>query len=331
MIFVFDLEGPLSPMDHAAEAMRFIGKKVRKDDFFELFKMLSLYDDLLVLEGKEDYNPGDTLRLIAPIVSTMASEEEIRGISETATLTPGAKDFIASLNSEDVYVASTSYQQHAYIVAAKLGIDESHVNCTQLPDYTDFPYMNELEDVFAEYKKSGVEVVKPRLDALFWEEMDEAYLKTKVCGGSRKEAVAERLSKEKGIPLSEFMVVGDSITDINMLRRVAKEGGLAVSFNGNQYSVPQANIAVSSLSLMALRPLVDAFPQHWNFIDGWNVGRNSEDAQTALLKPKTKEYFLKHKIKPFYDDLRSVKDFGSVIKCQKEMRSAIRKEYGDLT
>jgi energy-converting hydrogenase A subunit R len=315
-------------MDHAAEAMRFIGKKVRKDDFFDLFKMLSLYDDLLVLEGKEDYDPGDTLRLIAPIVSTMATEDEIRAISEAATLTPGAKDFIASLNPKEVYVASTSYQQHAYTVAAKLGIDESHVNCTQLPDYEDFPYMSELEAIFVEYKKSGAEVVKPRLDELFWDEMDKDYLKTKVCGGSRKEAVAERLSKEKGVPLSEFMVVGDSITDINMLRRVAKEGGLAVSFNGNQYSAPEANIAVSSLSLMALRPLVDAFPKQWDFIDGWNVGRNSGG---ALLKLETNEYFLKHKLKPFYDDLRSVKDFTEIVKHQKEMRSAIRKEYGDLT
>lgn len=324
MIFVFDLEGPLSPMDHAAEAMRIIGNKLNKPDFFEFFEMLSLYDDELTLEGKPGYNPGDTLRLIAPIVSSNLSDAELREISDEASLTPGAEDFIASLNPGDVYVASTSYQQHAQTISAKLGIRKEHVNCTELPDYDDFPYFDELLEIFEKYKGSDIQTVQRDLDALFWGRMEPEYLKTKVCGGRRKLDVVEKISVDRGVPISDFMVIGDSITDINMLEGVKKMGGVAVSFNGNQYSVPKANLAVSSLSLMALKPLVES-DDLWDFVKQWNYSQN----KLNLLKPETKEYFEKYKIKPSYDEVRG--ELDGIISRQKEMRKAIRKEYGDLT
>ena len=54
-IICFDLEGPLSPQDNAFEVMKLIpnGDKI--------FEILSRYDDILALEGREGYEPGDTL------------------------------------------------------------------------------------------------------------------------------------------------------------------------------------------------------------------------------------------------------------------------------
>lgn len=326
MIFVFDLEGPLSPMDHAAEAMRIIGNKLGRPDFFNLFQMVSLYDDELTLEGKPGYNPGDTLRLIAPIVSTQLSDEELVEISDEAALTPGAKDLMATLDMDDVYVASTSYQQHAYTVAEKLGIDLQHVNCTLLPKYKDFPYLEGLLDIFQKYKKSDMQTVKRDLDALFWGEMDYDYLKTKVCGGQRKLDVVEQISQERDVAASDFIAVGDSITDINMLSGVKKAGGIAVSFNGNQYSVPKANLAISSLSLMALRPIVDEHPDVWAFVKEWNYVQD----KLKLLEPETKAYFEQHGLKPSYDEVRQ-SELDGIVARQKEMRVAIRKEYSELT
>jgi energy-converting hydrogenase A subunit R len=186
MIFVFDLEGPLSPMDHAAEAMRIIGQKLGRSDFFEFFQMLSLYDDELTLEKFPGYNPGDTLRLIAPIISTNLSDKELIAISETATLTPGAKDLMGTLEMKDVYVASTSYTQHAQTIAKQLGILKENVNCTELPKFKDFPHMDELLQIFEQYKTSDIKSVKPDLDRAFWLDMDPKFLSTKVCGGQRK-------------------------------------------------------------------------------------------------------------------------------------------------
>lgn len=324
MIFVFDLEGPLSPMDHAAEAMRAVGKKVGKDNYFDFFRMLSEYDDLLVIEGRPDYNPGDTLRLIAPIVSTQLSDEELKSISKSAVLTPGANDLISSLNRDDVYVASTSYQQHARTMAARLGIKPENVNSTELPACKEFPYLKELEGIYEKYKDA--EKAKRELDEFFWEKLGSEFLKTRVCGGARKEEVVEKTSKSRGVPISEFMAVGDSITDINMLERVAREGGVAVSFNGSKFSIEKANIAVSANSLMAIKPLVDAFPDLWDFVEKWNSSNGNLD----LLKPETRAYFIQHKVRAHYDDLRKMKDIEDVVKRQKVMRLELRKEYGEI-
>lgn len=326
MIFVFDLEGPLSPMDHAAEAMRVIGKKLGRPDFFEFFQMLSLYDDELTIEGWPDYNPGDTLRLIAPIISSNLTDQEMVAISETATLTPGAADLIATLDKADVYVASTSYHQHAHMIAKKLGLRKGNVNCTELPRFKEFPYLEDLLRVFERYKKADIKKVKRDLDRIFWAFMEPDYLKTQVCGGQAKLDVVERVSKEKGVKIREVMAVGDSITDMNMLEGVANGRGLAVSFNGNQYSVPKANLAVSSLSLMALKPLVDAYPKTLEFVKKWN----SSKEKLNLLKPETRAYFAAHKLKPYYDEVR-MSDLDEVVKRQKEMRMAMRKEYGELS
>ena len=77
MIAFFDLEGPLCPIDHAADVIALIGKKLGKEqDFYKLFQMISLYDDeLFLVDKKKDYWPGDTLKLIAPIVVSFADEE----------------------------------------------------------------------------------------------------------------------------------------------------------------------------------------------------------------------------------------------------------------
>ena len=53
----FDLEGPLSPHDNAYELMKLFpnGDKI--------FEVISRYDDLLTLEEREDYEPGDIVAL----------------------------------------------------------------------------------------------------------------------------------------------------------------------------------------------------------------------------------------------------------------------------
>ena len=67
----FDLEGPLSPQDNAYELMRLFpnGGKI--------FEVISRYDDLLTLEEREDYEPGDTLALIVPFLLLHNISEDV--------------------------------------------------------------------------------------------------------------------------------------------------------------------------------------------------------------------------------------------------------------
>ena len=65
-------------------------------------------------------------------------------------------------------------------------------------------------------------------------------------GGSQKAAAIEDAVEGLGAQLSDVMYVGDSITDVEAFQLVRDNGGLTVSFNGNNYAVRNAEIAVLS-------------------------------------------------------------------------------------
>jgi energy-converting hydrogenase A subunit R len=54
----------------------------------------------------------------------------------------------------------------------------------------------------------------------------------------------EEIAASHSMTPGEVVVVGDSITDSAMLGRVRDVGGIAIVFNGNEYAVPYANIAL---------------------------------------------------------------------------------------
>ena len=115
----FDLEGPLSPQDNACELMKLFpnGDKI--------FEVISRYDDLLALEEREDYEPGDTLALIVPfLVLHDISENDITTLATKASLTGGAAELVSWLQSKSwkVFCISTSYEQYAIHITHKLGI-----------------------------------------------------------------------------------------------------------------------------------------------------------------------------------------------------------------
>src|SRR4030042_482631 len=90
----FDLEGPLSPQDNAYELMKLFpnGDKI--------FEIISRYDDLLTLEEKEDYEPGDTLALIVPFLALHnITEDNITTLAANASFTGGADKLIPLLES----------------------------------------------------------------------------------------------------------------------------------------------------------------------------------------------------------------------------------------
>lgn len=274
-VIAFDLEGPLSTMDHAYEVMGLI------PEGHKIFAVISRYDDLLALEGREGYEPGDTLALVLPFLLAFGiGEEELIVVSKRAKLVPGAKELVHDLQGSgtnwNLYIVSTSYEQHAGNIAAQLGIDSAHVACTRL----DFDYQLNKEDIsllqraaehilsdlYIEDLESGLkdESIKTYLDDLFWERLKqtgigELFSKIEVMGGRRKVKAVEKFARDNDQFLEEVIVVGDSITDFQMLRAVEAAGGLAIVFNGNQYALPHGTVAVASLNLYDLWPLFRAW------------------------------------------------------------------------
>ncbi|ACX52038.1 conserved hypothetical protein [Ammonifex degensii KC4] len=272
ILIAFDLEGPLSPQDNAYEIMG------RLPQGYELFERLSRYDDLLTLEGRPGYEPGDTLALIVPfLLAYGVKEEDIRAVSRTAFLTPGAKETVAELAALGLpsCIISTSYCQHACRVAWELGLPEDWVACTRLPlnawqgELTpeDREWILEVARSFLEVPLEDDEALKRLGESFFWEEMPRRaklgkfFSLVRVVGGTRKTEALTNFARRAGVSLDRVVAVGDSITDFHMLKTVREAGGLSIVFNGNVYSLPYGTCAVASLDLTAILPLIKTFAQ----------------------------------------------------------------------
>ncbi len=279
MITFFDLEGPLCPIDHAADVIALIGKKLGKEeDFYKLFQMISLYDDeLFLVDKKKDYWPGDTLKLIAPIVVAYAEEDLLYKISQEAEPTPGAIELFHFLHQKEIptYIISTSYTHHAHTISKKLNHPLENVRCTTLdfslkPENTD-ALTPLFDDIFPRYLKDGLSVVKQDLDNFFFTDIPKSdfgaiFNSTIVCGGDRKKQNVIKILEQHNLEASDAIAIGDSITDIQMLEYIKENGGIGVSFNGNEYSLRPSMIAYSGKTIYPLKELIQAFPKTIEFV-----------------------------------------------------------------
>lgn len=271
-LIFFDLEGPLSPQDNAYEVMGLM------DRGHEIFEVISRYDDLLALEGRKDYEAGDTLSLIAPfLVYHNVKEEDIESVSSKAVLVNGSRELIQKLMNAgwEVFVISTSYEQHAFNICDRLGVPRERIRCTSFPlnkyaeefGEEDFGLLRKgEEDILSLYPPVDDDRIKERLDRLFFEDLPRSRIGSvitsmRVVGGQRKIEAMERIAGELGAGIGDSIVVGDSITDMKMLEYVKEKGGISVAFNGNQYAIPHSSIALATTDMRNLQRITDAWEE----------------------------------------------------------------------
>ncbi len=358
-VCAFDMEGPLSFTDFAAEICKLLGPRLKYEKLDEFFYMVSNYDDYLIENPDivkdlaiKSYEPGDTLKLLAPIYVSFFTDVELVEISQqNIGLIPGSKEAIKNLKSNwDISIISTSYTQHAHNVAEALGIPLDHVYCTTLDieeTRNDIKNIEEhlqilIDTIFKKYleKDSQLDVVIDDLNQFFWKKESDyvkAMNRIQVRGGRRKEAAVVEVAEKMSYPISEMIATGDSITDKDMLRRVNEEGGIAISFNGNQYSIPHANIAVTSPDLMGVIPIFSNKDDIWNFLEKWetqysNFADAPKQIPEELIDKTLKEYYIRQNFIPRIDNLKDASSSKKekVIKFQKEMRKRVRGWFGNL-
>ncbi|MHA1651777.1 MAG: HAD hydrolase family protein [Candidatus Helarchaeota archaeon] len=358
-VCAFDMEGPLSFTDFAAEICKLLETRLKYERLDEFFQMISNYDDYLIENpaiikelGIKSYEPGDTLKLLAPLYVSYFTDSELVEISKkNIGLIPGSKETIEALKPNwDISIISTSYTQHAYNVAQELGIPLDHVYCTTLDIEATRGDLENIEDhlqiligsIFKEYLEKGsrLEVVIDDLNQFFWKSSSDyvrAMNRIIVRGGRRKEAAVKEISQKLTVPISEMIATGDSITDKDMLRRVDKEGGIAISFNGNQYSVPHANIAVTSPNLMGILPIFLNKEKVWKFVEQWEdlyplFADNPQKIPKNLIEDSLREYFIQQKFVPRINKLKAItlNEQKAIIEYQKEMRRKVRGWFGNL-
>jgi energy-converting hydrogenase A subunit R len=328
MLTCFDLEGPLSPQDNAFEVMGLV------ENGHEVFSAISRYDDLLTLDNRPDYEPGDTLALIVPFLLNHGLEEDaISEVSKKAMLVDGSKTLLSGLQQADwdVYIISTSYEQHAYNIGSQLGVDRSNIHCTNFPlaKFAEEVSKSELDAVTnAENALLDMlpvegkdEQLKTLLDEFYWKTLSGTRLgdiiaNLNVCGGERKVIAAKKVTIDNKTCLGELAVVGDSITDFKMLEAVNISGGLAVAFNANIYAIPYATISLATENLNDLRPVLDAFKEG---------GRESALAETAKLMeiPEGDRGYHFH-------DLEGRENYDDILEIHSKYRGLVRGKAASL-
>lgn len=323
----FDLEGPLSPQDNAYDLMKLIPQGGR------LFELISRYDDLLTMEGREDYEPGDTLALIVPfLLLHKIQEKDITALARQASLTLGAAELITGLKTQEweIFCISTTYEQYAHHIAGGLGIPIEHVASTPFPldkfnrelSREDITLLQRAEEDFLKLTQSSDDrLIKSKLDDFFWNKLPQTSMgklirSVKPVGGQRKVQALTHFALENRQSFSGWVVVADSITDSKMLKTVDQAGGLAIAFNANQYALPYATMSLASTHLSDLAPVLET----WR-----NCGRGEVEKlvkKTVIDNEPDRRNFhwLAEKGNDIYD----------IISLHRKLRKIVREKAGEL-
>jgi len=282
-VFVTDCEGPISKNDNAFElAKHFI------PDGGSFFALISKYDDVLAdVVKKPNYKAGDTLRLILPFLKAYeATNKKILDFSaKNVLLVPGAKETLNFVqNSVPSFIVSTSYEQYIASLCelTRFSFDNTYCTLLDLDKYyvpleetmlirqltAEISVMPMIEipknaTSVDDFSSRDQETIK-MLDDIFWTQLQELtsgrmLSEVNPVGGTEKALSVEDIVERLGCSLDQIMYVGDSITDAQALKLVRENGGLAVSFNGNDYSVREADIAVLSGNTVVTSVLADAY------------------------------------------------------------------------
>ena len=282
-VFISDCEGPISKNDNAFEIMaRFVphGDKI--------FAVTSRYDDALAdVLKKSGYKAGDTLKLVLPFLKAYdVTDEKIRDFSaRNLVLITNIKNSLRHIsNIAPSYIVSTSYEHYIRALCEAVEFPFKNTYCTRL-NLDEYDVTQEEKE---QLKKIGHEIAQmpvfeippearsfknlsknvrstiEKLDGIFWETIDEMhigriYFEVNPVGGSEKAEAINDVVHKLNVALADVMYVGDSITDQEAFKFVKENGGLAVSFNGNQYAVKNAEIALISADSIATAIIAEAF------------------------------------------------------------------------
>ncbi|MDD5009844.1 MAG: hypothetical protein PHU49_14945 [Syntrophorhabdaceae bacterium] len=295
-IYITDCEGPVSRNDNAYEiADAFLREGGR------LFSLLSKFDDYLGdIEKVEGYRYGSTLRFILPFLKAAdVTDREVQGFSgQNITVVNNIRETLQAVNGlMPVYVVSTSYIHYIKEVCQYLGLNMANMFCTKV-SFDGYSMDEDEKKIISDYHEKFLKLppitwddnnkVTPdsrrAIDALkvfFFDRLPSLpvyqWMKdVDPIGGRGKAEAILRIVKQTGVPLKDVLYVGDSITDVDAFGLVKDNGGLSVSFNGNNYAVRSAEYIVVSEDAAVLRDMATDFCN--NGKDAIREGRVSETA-----------------------------------------------------
>jgi len=311
-IFISDCEGPISKNDDAFEATAHF---VPNGD--KLFTIISRYDDVLAeVLKRPSYKAGDTLKLVLPFLKAydVTDQKMCKFAKENLVLIPSIKHTLRHVQHlAPSFIISTSYEHYLKALCQAVNFPFQNTYCTRLSldKYTvaekektqvkqmarEIAQMPEFEITtetksLKEFSQEAQTAIR-RLDDIFWNEIagmrvGRIYSEVNPIGGSGKAEAIKDVVQKLAARLQDVMYVGDSITDEEAFKLVRKNGGLTVSFNGNQYAVRNAEIAALSENSLVTAIIADAFvrfgkPEALSLVKHWSRRALEESSVNKAL------------------------------------------------
>jgi energy-converting hydrogenase A subunit R len=314
-VFISDCEGPISKNDNAFEiTARFVPNGDK------LFTLISKYDDALAdVLKKPGYSAGSTLKLILPFLKAYdVTDRQMEEFSDqNLILIANSKDTLQHVKAvASAFIVSTSYEHYIKALCKAVDFPYENTYCTKLSigkyAVTDQEKMR-LKEIVKEIAQMPMITIPPaaksiedfspadqetigRLDMIFWSEiasmsLGRVFSDVITIGGSQKAEAVKDAVEGLRAQLSGVMYVGDSITDVEAFKLVRENGGLTVSFNGNQYAVKNAEVAVLSENSTVTAVIADVFcnvgkQQTLQVLENWSreTLRKSAVSQPVLDK-----------------------------------------------
>jgi energy-converting hydrogenase A subunit R len=311
-VFISDCEGPISKNDNAFEVTaHFVPNGDR------LFTLISKYDDVLAdVLKKPGYSAGGTLKLILPFLKAYGvTDRRMREFSaQNLILIANSKDTLQHVRAiASAFIVSTSYEHYIKALCRALDFPYENTFCTQLSidkyslteqekprlkgiarEIAQMPLVNipPMVKFLKDFSSMDQETIS-RLDTIFWNEIasmrvSEIFSEVTPVGGGQKAEAIEDAVRRLHARLEDVMYVGDSITDVEAFKLVRGNGGLTVSFNGNQYAIRSAEIAVLSENSIVTAIVADLFcklgkQQTLQVLENWNLKALQRNAVSQPL------------------------------------------------
>jgi energy-converting hydrogenase A subunit R len=298
-VFVSDCEGPISKNDNAFEtASHFIQHGDR------IFTVISRYDDVLAdVLRRPNHKAGSTLKLILPFLKAYdVTDDKMREFSaQTLALISSIKNTLQHVRTVAyAFIVSTSYEHYMKALCHFLGFPYENTYCTRISIdkyHVTGQEKTKLKETAKEISQMPIveiplnaksmkdlserdrETIR-RLDEIFWNEIactdcGRIFSEVDPVGGSGKAESIKDIVQKTGAALADVAYFGDSITDVEAFRLVRENGGLAVSFNGNQFAIKAAEIAVLSENSIVTAIIAGVFSrfgkqQALSLVENWN-------------------------------------------------------------
>ncbi len=326
--FISDSEGPITKNDNAFELCR---------DMIEnganLFRIVSQYDDVVSnIIQRPNYKAGDTLKLVLPFLKAYgATDSSILEYSRKSIVTiPGAKKTMRFVQEfMTPFMVATSYEHFISALCDAIGfpLENTYSTALDMDAVKADPLEAERLKAYAQEIARMEEMRMPenarciedlrardretvqRLDEIFMEQfmdmsMSQALMDVNPVGGEEKASAVMDIRRRTGIGLEDTMYVGDSITDVQAFQLVREGGGLSVSFNGNEYALREAEIAVISDNTIVTSILAESF--HKAGMEGTNALMDDWTIDGIRSTGLVNEYLLRELVKVFPDKLPTV-------------------------